>query len=315
LGPADGPTYGRPMLRTTHTSAVTEDQIDHLGHMNVMYYGVNAIAGTRAVLADLPGWDDGLLVFDTYTRHHHEQLLGTSLAVRSAVLTADATAVRIHHELRNADTDELAATFVHGAHPVDADGVRRPVPDAAIAAAAAVAAPLPDYAAPRSVSLDADLLASSPSLETLLARGLEFRLPRTVGPHECDAQGRYRVEMAPALTWAGEQVEGDEPDHLHETSDGKLMGWASMETRAVFGELPTVGTRIQSFAAGVAIHDKVIHRVNWAYDLDRGALLTAFESISLAFDVRSRRPMSIPGGYRARTEASIHPDLAPRASV
>ena len=302
------------MLRTTHTSTVTEDQIDHLGHMNVMYYGVNAMAGTRAVVAELPGWVDGLLVFDTYTRHHHEQLLGSPLAVRSAVLDAGPTAVRIHHELRNVDTDELAATFVHGAYPVDG-GVRRPVPDGAITAAGAEAAPLPDYAAPRSVTLDADLLASSPSLETLQARNLAFRHPRTIGPSECDAEGRYRVEMAPALTWAGEQVEGEEPDHLHETADGKLMGWASMETRAVFGALPSVGSRIQSFAAGVAIHDKVIHRLNWAYDLDRGTLLTAFESISLAFDVRSRRPMSIPAGYRAKTEASVHPDLAPQTTV
>lgn len=304
------------MLRTTHTSTVTEDQIDHLGHMNVMHYGVNAIAATRAVVAGLPGWDDGLVVFDTYTRHHHEQLLGTDLEVRSAVLGADAGAVRIHHELRNAATDELAATFVHGVHPVDAARARRPVPAAAVEAAAADAiGELPAYAAPRSIALDADLLASSPSLDTLLERGLAFRHPRTVGAQECDAEGRYRVEMAPALTWAGEQVEGDEPDHLHETADGKLMGWASMETRAVFGALPSVGARIQSFAAGVAIHDKVIHRVNWAYDLDQRQLLTAFESISLAFDVRSRRPMSMPAGYRARAEASVHPDLAPRAAA
>ncbi|MFT6393412.1 MAG: hypothetical protein ACJA14_002942, partial [Ilumatobacter sp.] len=29
-------------LAVTHTSTVTADQIDHLGHMNVRYYGVNA---------------------------------------------------------------------------------------------------------------------------------------------------------------------------------------------------------------------------------------------------------------------------------
>jgi len=300
------------MLRTTHTSAVTEDQIDHLGHMNVMYYGVNALAGTRAVVADLPGWDGGFVVFDTYTRHHHEQLLGSRLEVRSSLLGADADAVRIHHELRNADTDQLAATFLHGLCPADG-GVRSAVPAATIAGVDGE--PLPDYAAPRSISLDADLLGSSPSLETLLERGLAFRHPRAVGAQECDADGRYRVEMAPALTWAGEQVEGEDPDHLHEMPDGSLLGWASMETRAVFGELPMVGTRVQSFAAGVAIHDKVVHRVNWCYDLDSGALLTAFESISLAFDVRGRRPLSIPPGYRARTERTIQPDLAPRAAV
>ena len=37
-------------LTVTHHSAVTEDQIDHLGHMNVRFYGVNAHAGTAAIL-------------------------------------------------------------------------------------------------------------------------------------------------------------------------------------------------------------------------------------------------------------------------
>jgi acyl-CoA thioesterase FadM len=304
------------MLRTTHTSTVTEDQIDHLGHMNVMHYGANALVGTRTVVRGLPGWGDGgFLVFDTYTRHHHEQLLGSDLVVRSALLGADEGAVRIHHELRNAATDDIAATFVHGVHPVAADGTRRPVPAETIALATAEAVPHPDYAATRTISLDADLLAGSPSLDTLLARGLAFRKPRLVSADECDAGGRYRVEMAPALTWAGEQVEGEAPDHLHETASGELMGWASMETRAVFEALPRVGQRVQSFAAGVAMHDKVIHRVNWAYALDTGTLLTAFESVSMAFDIRGRRAMSIPEGFRRAESGRLQPDLAPQATA
>ena len=55
-------------LRTTHESQVTEDQIDHLGHMNVAFYAVNAQAGTRAVLAELPAWGRRpSVVDDVYT--------------------------------------------------------------------------------------------------------------------------------------------------------------------------------------------------------------------------------------------------------
>lgn len=63
-----GPTAA---LRVTHRSSVTPDQIDHLGHMNVRFYAVNALAATRTVLAELRGWD-GLphQVHDVYTRHH-----------------------------------------------------------------------------------------------------------------------------------------------------------------------------------------------------------------------------------------------------
>src|ERR1044071_9007237 len=94
--------YRRSMLRVTHTSTVTEDQIDHLGHMNVRFYAVNAHEGTRTLLRDLPGWHDRPhVVHDTYTRHLHEQLLGAPLEVRTGILGADHRGLRVHHELAN----------------------------------------------------------------------------------------------------------------------------------------------------------------------------------------------------------------------
>ncbi len=300
-------------LRVTHTSTVTPDQIDHLGHMNVRFYAVNALAATRAVLADLPGWDGRPhVVHDVYTRHHREQLEGTPLEVRSAVLSAGPDGLRLHHELRASDTDVLAATFVHGISPVGDDGARLPVPDEVVRLAHAEAIDPPTYAAPRTVSLDADLAGSAPSLDELLERGLAMRKPRRVSSDECDERGRYRVDLAPMLTWAGEPIGGDHGGQARETSDGKLMAWASMETRVQLCRLPPAGTRIQSFGAGVAVHDKVTHRVHWAYDLDRGELLTAFEAVSLAFDIRARRPMSLPDDVRTWELARVQPDLAPR---
>ena len=104
--------------------------------------------GTRALLADLPGWDDQpYAVHDVYTRHHREQLLGTPLVVRSAVLEATGAGLRIHHELAAADSDVLAATFVHGLRPLDDHGDLTVLPDAVVRAAAAEVIPLPDHAA------------------------------------------------------------------------------------------------------------------------------------------------------------------------
>jgi acyl-CoA thioesterase FadM len=302
------------MLRTTHTSSVTEDMIDHLGHMNVRFYAVNANAGTRAVLAGLPGWDGRPhVVHDIYTRHYREQMLGTDLVVRSAILGADEQDLRIHHELAAADTGILAATFVHRLSPRGADGQRAPLPAKAQQAALAQADPAPEHHGTRTISLDCDLMAATPTLDTVLDRGLAMRKPRSVGKDECDAEGRYRVEMIPALTWGGEPLEGDVSDVLYETSDGRVMGWASMETRVQIGHMPTVGDRIQSFGATVALHDKVTHSVHWAFDLDTGALLNAFESVSMAFDLHARRPMPIPERYRERELERTQPDLAPQA--
>ena len=155
-------------------------------------------------------------------------------------------------------------------------------------------------------------MANTPSIELVTERGLAMRKERRVSEMECDESGAYRVEMAPMLTWAGEPI-GGQDEMLHEAPDGTRMGWASMETRVQMGELPRVGDRVQAFGAGVAIHDKVMHRVHWTYDLDSGALLTAFESVSMAFDIGNRRPMSIPDGYRERMETTLQPDLAPQA--
>ncbi|MEY2571201.1 MAG: acyl-CoA thioester hydrolase, partial [Acidimicrobiaceae bacterium] len=243
------------MLAVTHTSSVTQDQIDHLGHMNVRFYGVNAHAATQAVLTGLEGWPGGPhLVRDTYTRHHREQLLGTPLLVRSAVLSADADGLRIHHELVPANAEALAATFVHRVSPIDERGRPLPVPDAVVAAASAAAIePLP-YAAPRTIDLSLDLLATAPSLEVVRERGLDVRLPRTITEDECDERGGYRPEATMMLLWAGElpdHVEGWGPD-LHDGPDGELMGWALMETRVQLDRLPRIGTRIQSFGATIA---------------------------------------------------------------
>ncbi len=305
--------YVPAMLRTTHTSTVTEDQIDHLGHMNVRFYAVNAHVGTERILASLEGWEGRpFAVHDIYTRHHREQLLGTALVVRSAILGADAAELRIHHELAPADRGELAATFVHRVSPVDEHGGRVRLPDAARAAAEAESVPLPDHAATRTITLDADLVAGAPSLDVVQARGLAMRKARRVSVEECDEDGRYRIEMAPMLTWAGEPLDGQEGEILHETAEGRVMGWASMETRVQVGTLPRVGAQVQSFGAGVAIHDKVTHRIHWAYDLDSGELLTAFEAVSMAFDIEARRPLSIPDGYRQRELQRLQPDLAPQ---
>jgi acyl-CoA thioesterase FadM len=301
-------------LLTTHASEVTEDQIDHLGHMNVRYYAENASAGTRAMLDALPGWGRRpVVVHDVYTRHHREQLLGTALIVRSAVLGADGDGLRLHHELAARDTEVLAATFVHRVSPLDEGGAGAPLSDRLVAAAQDLALPTPlPYAATRTISLDADLAASSPSLDEVRGRGLAVRRERLVTAEECDATGRYIPEMAPMLVWGGAPVRPDSGPWLEEMPGGELMGWATMETRIQTRRLPRLGERVQSFGATVALHDKVTHRVHWCFDVEQGALLVGFEIVNLAFDTRSRRPMSIPDGHARRELATLQPDLAPR---
>ena len=300
-------------LPVTHTSKVTEEQIDHLGHMNVRYYAVNAAQGTRAVLGEL-GWNGRpFSTYDVYTRHFHEQMLGTPLEVRSLVLEAGPDEVRLHHELRASDSDALAATFVHGIRALDADGARVAFDDDVVDAATGRAGSLPDYAATRTISLGADLLASAPTLEEALDGGMAMRKPRRIPAEECRADGSYDTTFAAVLTWGGEPSEGyTRGDVPYDTPDGKKMAWAAMENRCTINAWPRLGDRIQSFGAPVAIFDKVTHRVQWAYDLDSGDILNAFEVVSLAFDINQRRPMAIPEAFRASETAQLQPQLLPR---
>ena len=302
------------MLAVTHTSSVSDDQIDHLGHMNVRYYGVNAHAATEAMLATLDGWPTGThLVHDAYTRHHREQLAGTPLLVRSGVLAADANGLRLHHELVPANAEALAATFVHCVSPIDDNGARLAVPNVVVdAASAETIEPLP-YAAPRTVALELDALATAPSLDLLRDRGLDVRKPRVITDEECDARGRYRPDATMMLLWGGEPSENTEGwgPGLYEGPDGELMGWALMETRVQLARLPRAGMHIQSFCATVAIHERATHRMHWCYDLDRNEPLCTFEAVDVAFDTRGRRSMVIPDPIRRRQESILHTDLAP----
>ena len=304
------------MLEVTHTSSVTQDQIDHLGHMNVRFYGVNAHAATRNILRSLDGWPAGPhLVHDTYTRHHREQLLGTPLEVRSAFLGASPDGIRIHHELAPANAEGLAAVFVHTVSPIDESGLRVPVPELAVKAAAAqTIEPLP-YAAARTVDLSLNPLGCAPTLDLVRERKLEIRKPRTITPEEGDEHGRFNPDMTMMLLWGGEapdHVENWGPD-LHEGPDGELMGWAVMETRIQLGRLPQVGTRIQAFAATIAIHERATHRFHWCFDLDSGEVLSTFEGVDVAFDTKARKTMVIPDKFRRRFERSYYPDMAPHA--
>jgi len=275
-------------LQVTHTSHVTDDQIDHLGHMNVRFYGINAAAGTRTMLEEM-GVPATTPIVDIHTRHHHEQMLGNSLEVRSGLVDVG-RGLAIYHELRNASDDDLAASFVHVLdHP------RLEAPPAAI----------PEHGRPRSVDLATDPISSAPSLEVLRQIGLESREPRVVDDEVTAATGI-------GLIWGGPPPEEHERDWIQEGPNGERMGWATMESRLRVNRLPPLGARIQSFGATTAIERKTTRSTMWAYDLDEGDVLVAFEVVNLAFDIDSRRSMLIPDDYLAAEQRRFHPEFAPQ---
>jgi len=262
----------------------------------VRYYGMNAHAATTAFCAELGLGNPS--VVSRYTRHHHEQMEGNELEVRSAVAAAgEAGAGRLcfYHELRNRADDDLAATFVFEVdHPrVETPGIE-----------------LPDYGRPRSLRLDANGLASAPPFEELLERGLAVRLPRTVTTEDSMGADEVPTWLVNNLIWGGERPDG-ESDWIRELPNGDRFAFAVMESRLwVRGTPVPVGTPIQSFGANVAIADKVVHDVNWCYDTSTGEPLAAMEGVDVCFNMTERRSMSLPASARARSEETLFPQYA-----
>jgi acyl-CoA thioesterase FadM len=301
-------------LTTTHHSTVTEKQIDHLGHMNVHFYGVNAQAGSAALLGGLADQSAvQLRPVDIYTRHYAEQLLDARLVVHSGVVDVDADSLRLYHELANEDTGALAATFFHRLRAEGPAGEPVPLPGAIVDVANRSIVPVPAHGTTRSIALDTDPVATAPELQVLRDRQLAMRKVRTVSPDECDADGAFLRANAPMLVWAGEPMNRGMPEMVHEGPGGIRMGWASMETRLRVARLPRADDRIQSFSAVIGLRDKTSHRILWAYDVERGDLLITFEIVNLAFDIGARASMSIPPHIRDFEQAAMHEDLAPTA--
>jgi acyl-CoA thioester hydrolase len=293
---------------------VTPDQIDHLGHMNVRYYAEHARTGASSLLATLGLGDDdqrALVQRDSYTRHHHEQLVGEPLEVRGGVLDAGATQVRLYEELRNPGRDELAATFVLTFEAADRVE-RRPVEldPTLVEAAASRTVELPEAGRPRSIELDEDVSARAPTLAVLRERGLAMREVRSIEGPLLDGDGFVRPLAVPELIWGGEPLPGREYRPVDELPGGGQMGVATMETRATWARLPRAGDRVQSFGADLSVGAKTMLTRNWLLDVDRGDVVATFSVVGLAFDMGARRSVVIPDAMRERIGRRLHADLA-----
>lgn len=295
-----------------HTSTVTQDQIDHLGHMNVQFYAALARLGAAELLGRLAagaGTAPAFWVRDTYVRHHREQLVGARLEVRGGVLDATSERIRTYEELANLDTGEVAATFVLGLDPDDGRRDGGSFPSEIVDRARSRTVEIPEHGRSRSISFEEAPGEAAPSLGELRDRGLAQREMRVLGDDECDEGGWFPPDMMVLLVWGGIPVAGHEFQPFHQTEDGRTIGWATMETRAHWSRLPRVGDRVQSFAAELGVGAKTMTSRHWVYDLDRAELVCELSIVNLAVDLSARRSVEIPDAVRMSLLERAQPDL------
>ena len=112
------------MFAVTYRGTVYPWQCDHMGHMNVMWYVgkfdeaswqlLSALGLTRARFRKE---NTGMAAVEQRIEYKRELFAGDIVTVRSAVIEVKDKAIRMTHEMRNDETDELVAvTLVVGVY-------------------------------------------------------------------------------------------------------------------------------------------------------------------------------------------------------
>jgi acyl-CoA thioester hydrolase len=108
-----------PELNVTYRGMVYPWHCDHMGHMNVMWYvgkfdeatwHLLALAGiTPSYMRDN---NVGMVAVEQHIAYKRELIAGDMITIRSGILEMKEKSIRFFHEMRNDETDEIAAVTV-----------------------------------------------------------------------------------------------------------------------------------------------------------------------------------------------------------
>lgn len=307
---------------------VTPEEIDSLGHLNVRFYLARLDRASHRLLAalglsaeELNARSATLRRVDTYSRFRREQFEGAELTVHGGVLATAGDQVRCYFEIRNPAREEIAATFVTGT--VMADRRSRRVlglPESVRQINEQYGVQLPDYAAPRSLSLDPPRMDIP--LATLLERiepytefGMTGRRERIIEADDCGPDGILRDDVELMFILFRRQIEAATdakafgPSVLH-TDEGHRFGWAMLETRNIELARPRAGDTVVWIGADVNIADKSRQSRRWAFVQDTGQMLSIEDSVGIAMDLDARKAINIPASIRAGMGQNYLPEFA-----
>ena len=118
-------------LAITYRGVVYPWHCDHIGHMNVMWYVGKFDEGTWHLLASvgltptyLREQKRGMVAVQQTLTYKRELRAGDLVTVRSGVLEMKDKSIRFFHEMRNEETDEVAAIAVYTGVHTDSESRR-----------------------------------------------------------------------------------------------------------------------------------------------------------------------------------------------
>ncbi|MBX3485972.1 MAG: acyl-ACP thioesterase [Phenylobacterium sp.] len=283
-----------------------------MGHLNVGFYVAKSMEALAVMAAELglpqafaPAAPATLVVREQYIRFLREARMNTPLSMTGGVLEMAEDTARLLFVMRH-PTGEMAATFqTVVAHATAREGRAFPWPDRVLARAGALGTEVPEGGAPRSVVLaPVDAQASLPRAEAL---GLAATGLGAVLAQDCDAFGRLRTEgvmqrLSPAMPHL---FVGQRPAP---TAGGR--GGAALEYRLIHHAWPRAGDRVMlrsGFQGGDGRFQRIFH---WVLDPATGRPWATAEAISVAFDLATRKMITMSDEELAAARARWTPELS-----
>ena len=274
-------------------------ECDENGHMNVRFYVARAMEGLVGLAAELglphafsPAANATLVVREQHIRFLREARVGAPLHMRASVTGMGETDARILLVLYHSGSGEPAATFqTVVAHVTPADE-QRPFawPQQARAKAQALTAPVPAYAASRSVGVAP--FETRASLARADKLGLKLISTGAFDGQDCDVFGRMRAELFIS------RVSDGIPGLVSQTRAAILdsmptrpasVGGAVLEYRLVQLQWPRAGDRFVIRSGLVGVDGRTQRMIHWMLDPATGSPWGVSEAVAVTLDLDTRK--------------------------
>lgn len=313
-----------PELTLLNESVVQAEEIDSLGHMNVRFYIARATAANAELLKRAGYWQgdtqtQSIRRFDTYTRFRQEQFENAPLKTLGGLVASespDSDAVSSYFEVRNPDSNSVAASFIFKSSVID-----RATDEATVLSPVrqddSLSVAIPDHGQPRTVSLSdpkpvvmADVLAiakdePTPGMMSGIREG-------EVLPEDCGSDGKLREDtdvMFILHRQLAKDADGEMGPPVLRDKLGRRYSWAVMETRNLTLERPSLGDQIIAAGADLDHGEKWRWSRRWMFNKATGETLAVSDTVAVCIDLDARRAIAVPDEVLKSLRNKEHQDL------
>ncbi|MBN9560915.1 MAG: acyl-[acyl-carrier-protein] thioesterase [Alphaproteobacteria bacterium] len=283
-------------------------ECDIMGHMNVRHYLTRCRAALGALGIELGVGPAELRARglrwrprDQHIRFAREMPPGTPFTIRGGVVARGGAEFRVYLEIHNSATESVATTLVQDVALVGDGGL----PTGIAARAERLMVTVPDYAAARGLSLTTR--GDPLPMERALALGLRRIHRGAVTPEDADTNGLMRSESVVARIWDGLPHLAERPQP---NVDGKRLGGAALEQRFVYRAAARLGDIVEIRSGLRAVGGKTSEWCHFLYNAETGELIASAAVVGVAFDLATRKSVTLDEDTLRRLQAQVVPGLA-----